>query len=150
MKGLDVSGQSSNGEKRQSRQNIREALESRDRLEDLKSAVGTFDSAERQIFLEALQAVERSMNLETERLDIRAALRELSPVAVGSAMGYLIMLALIPPAAAAGAIVGGSLLGSRNLLAARNQKREIIGRLRELRDAAIHGSHRHEENRTRN
>ena len=126
---------------------IQSALEKPENMESLREEIAKFSAEDRQKFLEGLQAVERYMSLENERLDMKTVAKELATVGVSGVIAFLVMLAIAPDiiatvpgtasAAATGIITGSAAMTPAFLLGARNRKRETIARLRTLRNAVI-------------
>ena len=117
---------------------IATALKDTDTFQWLKDEIVTLDASERQVFLEALQAVERMLGLESERPSLKAIIKEMGPTVACGAIAFLILLPFIgPAAAAAGPAFTTPMLLAQDAVQLRQEKRKLIGRVRELRDAVI-------------
>lgn len=115
---------------------ITEAIGSDHETQALIALVDTFDANQRQEFLAALDACERYLGLDSERLKGKEVFKALKPAGIGTAVAFVVLGIMMPPALAYVAH-GGAVSATIGLLGARFDKRAVIGRLRQLRSAVL-------------
>jgi hypothetical protein len=131
----------------QSTPTIASALESSENLAKLKEAIADFDANDRQVFLEGLKVIEDFLNLDSEALDTRQILAVFKSLGISGLAAFaivnLVAAALAPPTVSAtvpglaGVMLSSGVMLPTIALKKMKQKREVIAKIRELRNAVI-------------